>query len=124
MENDDKSEKATKKQSTDRVLIFRTTRELRDKLVIRAAQDVIDGKRQGIGAGSTYSVNHTATEILAESLGIPFKREKDKEEYTAKRVGLSFLVPVEIYDALQDKADREGLSVNEVMRRTLEIATS
>lgn len=125
MEKVDKEvKKRVKKPSTDRVVIFRTTRTLRDKLVKKAAQNVIDGKRVGLGAGGTYSVNHAATEMLAEALGVSFKREKDDKDSKSPRVGLSFLFPVEIYDALQQKADREGISINETMRRILEISTS
>lgn len=116
--------KRAKKASTDKVVIFRTTRTLRDKLMRRAAENVLNGKRTGLGAGATYSVNHAATEILAEALGVPFKREKDEKDSKSPRVGLSFLFPEEVHDALQEKADREGLSVNETMRRILEVKLS
>lgn len=119
------AKKTDEKASAERVVIFRTTRTLRDKLAKKAAQNVIEGKHIGLGAGGTYSVNHTVTEIFASELGLEFKREEGKiKDSKSSRVGLSFLFPTYIYDALKDKSERDGVSMNELMQRILEKSTS
>lgn len=107
-----------------KALIFRTTRALRDKLVRKAAQDVLDGHRIGLGAGATYSVNHAATQLIANALGIEFEREDAILDTSSNRVGMSFLFPPDIYEALKAKAERDGISINEELQRILELATS
>jgi len=94
-----------------KALIFRTTRALRDKLVRKAAQDVLDGHRIGLGAGATYSVNHAATQLIANALGIEFEREDAILDTSSNRVGMSFLFPPDIYEALKAKAERDGLAL-------------
>lgn len=103
--------------------IFRTTRGLRDRLVRKSAQNVLDG-RIGLGAGATYSVNHCATELVAEQLGIEWERHNVLEVTGNERVGLSFRFPVHIYDALKAKADQDEISINEELQRILDRATS
>ena len=106
-----------------KALIFRTTRALRDKLVRKAAQDVLDGHRVGLGAGATYSVNHAATKLIADALGIEYEREDAILDTSSNRVGMSFLFPPNIYEALKAKADLDGVSINEELQRILEFAT-
>lgn len=113
-----------KKEIDSKVVIFRTTRALRDKLVKKAAQDVIDGTQMGLGAGAAYSVNNAATKLLAAALGLEYKHEYKHENRTSNKVGMSFLFPQHIYDGLKEKADRDGISVNEELQRTLEKMTS
>jgi len=109
---------------SDKIVIFRTSRALRDKLMRKAAQDVIDGISVGIGAGAAYSVNRTATKMLASVLGVEFSRETKHADKTGKHVGMSFLFPIEIYEALRDKSERDGVSINEELQRILEMQTS
>ena len=113
-----------KPEKEEKIVIFRTTRALRDKLVKRAAQNVLDGTRMGLGSGSTYSVNHAATDIVAKELNIEFEREDTIEESHSNRVGMSFLFPMNIFEALKSKAERDGISVNEELQRILDRGTS
>lgn len=109
---------------TERVLIFRTNRALRDKLVRKAAQDVLDGNRMGLGAGATYSVNRVSTELVAKALGIEYERKDEVVDNESNRVGMSFLFPIHIHDALKARAERDGISINEELQRILDLATT
>lgn len=118
------AEKKIKENVKSKVVIFPTTRALRDKLVKKAAQEVIEGTQMGLGAGATYSVNNAATKLLAAALGLEYKHKYTHEDVTSNKVGMSFLFPQYIYDSLKEKAERDGISINEELHRTLEKMTS
>lgn len=115
--------KNDKNEQRESVLIFRTSRDLKDRLARKSAQNVIDGKHLGLGAGATYSVNRSVAELLAEELNIELGREEVPDAKTS-RVGLTFFFPKILHDALKDRAQRDGISVNELMERLLQSATS
>lgn len=112
-----------KPEKDEKIVIFRTTRILRDRLVRRAAKNVLDGTRMGLGSGSTYSVNHAATEIVAKALNLEFERGDTIEATGGNRVGMSFLFPMHIFEALKNKAEKNGVSVNQELQRILENGT-
>ena len=101
-----------------KIILLRTYREVRDAVVRKAAERVLEG-RVGLGPGASYSANQCIIELVCDELNIQYSKEQAVEDVDGK-IGLSLRFPEHVHAALLVKAQSERLSFNEKLNQILQ----